>query len=426
MVKIKIISIAFGWIFSHSLIAQTDTLTIQYCYEAAEKLSPLKKQELLNQEIYELSFENHGTSYLPKLTLNGKLTYQSDVFAIPGSTMIGDFPVIPKEQYQVSLNLQQNIYDGGIAKFSKVMEDSRLQMNQKSLETQLYKIIEQINTLYFSYLQLQESEKILQTSLDNLHNQRKTIEASVNFGVILKSNLFNIDKQILTIEQDIISIQSDQNAIAQILALWIGKPIGVEVFFSIPDEPNVEKNMKIVRPELELFDSQKKVLESQKGINNIEKLPRFWVFAQGGIGRPNPLNFFEIEHATFYLIGLQMNWQIFDWGKVNRSKQIYQTQQEIVNTQEADFKRNINMALSKQFIDIEKLKKIIDKDKEIIKLQDQVVRTSFSELNNGVITATEYLTELNALTQAKIKKALHELELSKTYISIYTTTGNEL
>ena len=79
------------------------------------------------------------------------------------------------------------------------------------------------------------------------------------------------------------------------------------------------------------------------GINNVEKLPRFWVFAQGGIGRPNPLNFFEIEHATFYLIGLQMNWQIFDWGKVNRSKQIYQTQQEIVNTQEADFKRNINM-----------------------------------------------------------------------------------
>ncbi len=426
MGKMKILIIAVGLFLPHILMAQSDTLTIQYCYEAAEKLSPLKKQELLNQEIYELSYENIGTGYLPKLVVNGKLTYQSDVFAIPGTTIIGDFPVIPKEQYQLSLNLQQNIYDGGVTKFSKILEESRLQLNQLSLETQLYQINEKINVLYFSYLQLQESEKILRTALNNLSNQRKIIEASVNYGLVLESNLYNIDKQILTTEQELISLESDQNAIAQMLAIWIGRPIGESVLFTIPDISDIENKMAIARPELKLFDSQKKILESQKGINNVEKLPQFWAYALGGIGRPNPLNFFEIEPATFYLIGLQMNWQIFDWGKVNRSKQIFQTQQAIITTQEEEFRRNIDMALTKQFIDIEKLKKIIAKDIGIIELQDKVVRKSFSEMNNGVITATEYLTELNALTQAKIKKVLHELELSKTYISIYTTTGNEL
>ena len=101
-------------------------------------------------------------------------------------------------------------------------------------------------------------------------------------------------------------------------------------------------------------------------------------------------------------------------------------QKAIVDTKQQDFERNLNISMIKEYSEIEKLKEILDKDEQIIELQEMIVKSTFSELENGVITSTEYLTELNTLIQAQIKRAQHELSLSHTYVNIYTSTGNNL
>lgn len=99
-------------------------------------------------------------------------------------------------------------------------------------------------------------------------------------------------------------------------------------------------------------------------------------------------------------------------------------QQAIVDTKQMDFERNLNIAMIKDYREIDKLSKILEKDEEIIALQEKIVQSSFSELQNGVITSTEYLIQLNMLIQAKIKRSQHELNLSNAYVSIYTSSGN--
>ncbi len=406
--------------------ARTDTLTLQYCYEAAKSLSPLKQQEIYNKNIHELSLKNHASNYLPQLFLNGKATYQSEVFTIPGIGMVSDIPEIPKDQYQASVNLTQNIYDAGLTRYSRQVEDSKLEVSGKELETELYDIQSTINQLFFSSLQLQESLHILQTTLENLTNQKKIVSASVEHGVVKRSSLYSIDKQILTLQQEKITLESEKEALLQMLSEWTGEPIDKTTFLKIPDlKPAPATELNIERPEISLFNARKQLLESQASMTNVRRLPRLQAFGQAGIGRPNPFNFFEIEASTFYIVGLQLNWQIYDWGNARRKKQLIGFQQNIISTREDNFKRNISIALTRQYADIEKLEAILEKDEEIIALQDRIVKTAFSELNNGVITSTDYITELNALTRARIKQALHRLELSKTYVTIYTTTGND-
>ena len=98
--------------------------------------------------------------------------------------------------------------------------------------------------------------------------------------------------------------------------------------------------------------------------------------------------------------------------------------QEILDTKQLNFTRNLNIAMVKEYQELTKMQVIIQKDNEIIDLQEKIVDSAFSELQNGVITSTEYLTELNLLIQSRLKRALHELNLSHTYVDIYTNTGN--
>ena len=406
--------------------ASADTLDLFYCYKKARELSPLKKQELLNKSIYELNHRNSGSSYLPSLFVNGKATYQSDVISIPGTSVLPEYPVIPKNQFNVNLNLMQNIYDGGLSRYSKQLDESKWVISEMDLETQLFKIYETINTLYFTILNLQESLSILNSSLENLNNQKELIASRVKNGLILESNLFNLEKQILTLEQDIIGVKSDLEAMSVMLSDWIGQEVTDDTKLILPKVPKTSQPLTLNRPEIGLFESQKDLLDAQYVMTNIGHTPKIWAFAQGGIGQPNPMNFFETEPSAYYMFGIQLNWDIYDWGNISRKKQVYRMQKEIVDTKQQDFERNLTIALTKNYKEIDKLEEIIRKDEEIIELQDKIVQTAFAELQNGVITSTEYLTELNTLIQSKIKKTQHELSLSNTYVTIYTSTGNIL
>jgi outer membrane protein TolC len=210
------------------------------------------------------------------------------------------------------------------------------------------------------------------------------------------------------------------------LSEWIGEQITTNTILSIPKLPGLDKPLSINRPEMGLFESQRKILDAQYGISNINRTPRIWAFAQGGIGQPNPMNFFEVDPETYYIFGIQLNWDIYDWGHTGRQKQVFKMQKAIVDTKQEDFERNLNIAMIKEYQEIDKLKEILYKDDQIIELQEMIVKSAFSEFENGVITSTEYLTELNTLIQAQIKRAQHDLSLSHTYVNIYTSTGNNL
>ncbi|MBS0000657.1 MAG: TolC family protein [Cyclobacteriaceae bacterium] len=405
--------------------AQPDTIRLDDCYLLAMDLSPLKKQELLNESIYELGLRNQQSNYLPSISLNGKATYQSEVISIPGTGMIQDYPQIPKEQFQMNLDINQNIYDGGLTKNAKKLEESSWILNQSELETELYSIRSTINDLFFSILTLQESRNILYTTLENLRNQQKIISARVSEGVILESNLYRIEKQILTIQQEIISVESDRNALMEVLSAWIGEPVGRNTVLKIPVFNPQEAIPEIDRPENEMFQAQRLFLETQRSMVQVERSPKFSAFVQGGIGQPNPVNFFEIDPSTYYILGIRLNWPVINWGNVSRKKQALNLQQDIVDTRESNFSRNIQMILTRLYTDIEKLEEVLKKDHEIIVLQEKIVNTAFSEFQHGVINSTDYLTELSALTESEIKRSVHKIQLAEAYIKIYTSSGQE-
>ena len=69
------------------------------------------------------------------------------------------------------------------------------------------------------------------------------------------------------------------------------------------------------------------------------------------------------------------------------------------------------MQLNELKSEISKIETMIKTDSQIILLRDKVVQSSDSQMRNGVITTSEYVTELNQLFDAKTNQKVHQTQL---------------
>ena len=139
--------------YSGICLAQpADTLQLFECHRSAIENHPWFKQKELYSQSKELRTKNHTANWYPSLDLNGKYTWQNEVVELPIPVEIPGFetPLMPHYNYKLSLDIQQTIYDGGITKSSKKVEESTLLVNQQRVEVSLNQLKEQVNQLFFT------------------------------------------------------------------------------------------------------------------------------------------------------------------------------------------------------------------------------------------------------------------------------------
>lgn len=104
-------------VFADASFAQTYTL--QQVQELARQNYPLIKQKELIQQTREISIANLQKGYLPQFALNGQATYQSDVTRVKIPVPGVNIEPPGRDQYRVTADVNQTIYDGGLIKQQK-------------------------------------------------------------------------------------------------------------------------------------------------------------------------------------------------------------------------------------------------------------------------------------------------------------------
>ena len=98
--------------------------------------------------------------------------------------------------------------------------------------------------------------------------------------------------------------------------------------------------------------------------------------------------------------------------------------QEIVQSEQDNFIRTIDNQLIQQETEVTILKESIRTDEQLVALQKDITETASAQLEEGTISATDYITELNNLTQSKLKLASDQIKLSKAIATQLTISGN--
>ena len=398
------------------------SVTLDSVQELARKNYPAIKQKDLLKKTASLNVSNLNKNFLPQFSVNGQASYQSDVTSIditlPGGLT---FESPSKDQYKFTADVNQLIYDGGVTKQQKAIAEMNAVVEDQQVEVELYKVKEKVNDIFLSILYTDELIKQTELVEKDLQTGLKKVDAQVQNGVAFRSSANILKADLLKTGQRRIELEATRKALIETLALFTAQKISGQSVF---EKPSVTSDLSndISRPEIKLFNNQVSLLAQQNKLINSRNLPRTSLFFQGGYGRP-ALNLLKNEFEPFYVTGVKLNWALNGFYTKKNDRQLVKINQDIVDTKRETFLLNTNAQLATQRNEIDKLLKLIESDNEIIELRRSVTDAAKAQLENGVMTANDYLVEVNAEDQSRQVLIGHQLQLLQAQIVYNTIKG---
>lgn len=393
-------------------------LTLDEAYALARTNYPaIKKLDLINQST-KYSLQNAGMAYLPQFSINGQATYQSEVTKIP-MTLPG-VKEMSKDQYKIVGEVNQLLYDGGAVSAQKEILKATEAVQLQNIDVTMQSVKERITDMYFGVLLMDEQLAQNKLRKESLEAALRKAEAAYANGVSFKSNVNELKAEVLNVDMNAMEIKTEQNAYKDMLSQLIGKQIDEGTILvkpgTLPDFSGIN------RPEVKMFDLQKNVYNAQKKKLQSDWMPKISAFAQGGYGRPG-LNMLSDNFEPFAIGGIRFTFPLNNMYSWKNNLKINEINQRQLEADKETFLVNTNATLQKQLRDQQKYEALIKEDEKIIELREEITKSAQAQLDNNVITVSEFITKLNAEHQARQVKHLHQLQLLKAKYNFSNTSG---
>lgn len=394
--------------------------TLEECQRAAENNYPLIRQYGLIDKTTELTVDNIQKGWLPQVSALAQVTYQSDVPSWPDqmkSMMTGmgiDMKGLKKDQYKIGVDVSQTIYDGGALSSQKAIAREQGSVQKAQNDVSMYQIHKRVNEMYFSLLMLNEQIKLNSDLQKLLEGNERKLASMVNSGTAAKSDLQSVKAERLNAVQQATNLTSQKQMLQRILSAFCGLEVR-DVRKPVAPYKGARKRSE-QRPELTALDAQIGLLNAREKALDAAMKPKFGVFAQGYYGYPG-LNMFEdmMSHdwSLNGIIGARLTWNIGALYTRKNDKAKLQLQRSLTESNREVFLFNNNLEQIQQNDNIERFRKLMAADEEIISLRSAVRKSAESKLSHGIIEVTDLVREINAENAARVQMSVHEIEMLK-------------
>ena len=382
-------------------------VTLEQCMDLARKNYPQIRQLNLIEAAAEYDIAAAMKSWLPRLTVSGKASYQSDVvempFEIPGFSFD-----LPHDQYSVVGEISQTIWDGGTSKSQKELYSAGAEVQKSQVEVSVYSINDRVAQVYLGILlidaQLHQND-ILGRSLERNADQ---VRACIDNGTAYRADLDIVRVNMLDCEQQKEGLLSDRAAYVGMLEKLTGISLdGQEL--AVPDY-DVRITDSVTRPELSLYDAQLRQGEAQLRQLDTKIFPKFSLSLQGGMGRPG-LNMLDSSFQPYWTAGIKMSWDIGALYTRKDEKQKLDVQLRTIESDRETFLFNTGISALQLKSSIDKARRLLEKDGEIIALQESVLAAGEEQYRNGAISMNDLMKRIDDEYNARVAESIHRIQL---------------
>lgn len=413
------------WLTGSPLSAQ---VTLEECINLAQGNYPLiRKYDLLNQT-KAVNLSDIRQSWLPQITVYGQGTVQNATPSLPASlteiiSRTGtDIAGLDQWQYKAGADISQNIWDGGAAKTRRKVEAAEDAERRAAWDVQRYAIRERVEDLYFSILLLGEQVKqtrnmqaLLRSNLDKLRVMQQN-------GTAMQSDVDMVEAHYLSTAQQLTQAESAVKSYRQVLEIFIGNSLaGKEL---VKPEASVPQDGMPDRPELKHFQAQLSANEARNASITASTMPKVGLFAQAYYGYPG-FDYFESmmsRNPSFNLLaGVKVAWDIDAFYRKKNEHRKLQLASDQIAVERDIFLFNTHLKTQSQQDHIDELKAVMKEDNRIVELRANVRKAAESQLDNGIIDATDLLAKLTDEKQARLNASYHEIQLLQSIYQLKYT-----
>ena len=402
--------------------------TLEECQQAAERNYPLIAQHDLIARTTDITLSNIQKGWLPQVTATAQATYQSAVTSWPDEmqslmrTMGVEMQGLKRDQYRVGLDVQQTVYDGGAISAQREVARRQGEVQQARLDVDLYAVRQRVNEMYFGLLMLDDQISLSGDLKNQLEASEKKLTSMVKHGTAAQCDLNSVTAERLNVVQQMTTLESQRRVLAEMLSAFCG----LEVTAVSKPRP-VHAGSGNMRPELALIDSQLSLADAQERALNSALLPRVGLFAQVYYGYPGYNMFKDMmgrEWSWNGMVGARLTWNIGALYTHHNDKAKVQLQRETAQNQREVFLFNNRLEQMQQNEAIDRYRKLVAQDDEIIALRQQVRKAAESKLSHGIIDVNDLVRDINSENAARVQQSIHEIEMLKQMYDLKYTTNN--
>lgn len=404
--------------------------SLEECQQAAERNYPLIRQYGLIAQTTELTVSNIRKGWLPQVSASAQATLQSDVVSWPeqmqsvyqqmGLNMRG----LRKDQYRVGIDVQQMVYDGGAISSQKNIAREQGKVQEAQNEVTMYQVRRRVNEMYFGLLLLDKQIQLNHDLQEVLAANERKLSSMYERGTAAKSDYQTVKAERLNVVQQVSNLQAQRNAVARMLSMFCGLEVKD---LEKPQATSLGMQSAGQRPELKSIDAQLRLADAQEKALDAALMPKLSVFVQGYYGYPG-YNMFKdmMSHRWSWngLIGARLSWNIGALYTRKNDKAKIQLQRDMATTNRDVFLFNNQLEQIRQNEDIERYRRLMAADEEIIALRSSVRKAAESKLAHGIIDVNDLVREINNENAARLQMSVHEIEMLKEMYDLRFTTNN--
>lgn len=404
--------------------------SLEECQQAAERNYPLIRQYGLIAQTTELTVSNIRKGWLPQVSASAQATLQSDVVSWPEQMqsvyqqMGLDMRGLRKDQYRVGIDVQQMVFDGGAISSQKNIAREQGKVQEAQNEVTMYQVQRRVNEMYFGLLLLDKQIQLNHDLQEVLAANERKLSSMYERGTAAKSDYQTVKAERLNVVQQVSSLQAQRNAVARMLSMFCGLEVKD---LEKPQATSLGMQSAGQRPELKSIDAQLRLADAQEKALDAALMPKLSVFVQGYYGYPG-YNMFKdmMSHRWSWngLIGARLSWNIGALYTRKNDKAKIQLQRDMATTNRDVFLFNNQLEQIRQNEDIERYRRLMASDEEIIALRSSVRKAAESKLAHGIIDVNDLVREINNENAARLQMSVHEIEMLKEMYDLRFTTNN--
>ena len=385
--------------------------------EAARKHHPtLAKQPLLEKSLA-LRSKEINQAYWPQLSVGASATWQSDVTSVDISVPGVMISPPPKDQYRATLNLQQNIWDGGIVADQKRVAEKLTRVEHEKVNLEWYQVHDRILRLYFAGVVQQELQSQAETLDAYLSTTIENAELALHSGVITERDVLLIKARQIEARGVAADAKAQRTRVQRSLEDLSGATLPTGTNFAAPArrcEPGQERHPKsedVHRPELSLLAAQADLLAAQNELERAGDSPKLGAFATAGYGQPG-LNMLSSGFDSYFIGGIQLTVPLsyLYTGKRSKARQQLEIQRSLLARQHDAVINGVHVQLDSEHAELDRLDVAIELDDQLLHLREGARKQTELQLSLGTATMTDLVKDLSDEARARSQGAVHRAQ----------------
>jgi outer membrane protein TolC len=404
---------ATGW-------AQSAVLTLDECRQKAREHYPEVAQYDLIDKSEKFTLSTAAILWAPQININGQASWQNVVPSFPeqmlqllqatGIEMKG----LNKDQYRVGVDIYQHIWDGGISHAQREEAKAKAAQQRAAIDADLETVEERVDELYFSILLLEKQQFSLQATLALLDTNGMQLEAMLRRGVALQADMDQLRAKLLQTRQSQTNLEAAKTNYRKMLEFFIGQSLE-NVTLVEPIEPE-QKLPTYDNAHYKLFDAQQRLFDAQNKKVNSALQPKIGLFATGFYGYPG-YNMFEnmlnSDWSWNMMVGVKFSWSLTPFYTLRNNREQISVGRQQVEVQKQIYTFNQDLKAQTESSEIQRLRKLIEQDNEIVLLRQSLRAGQEKKLKHGTVNTTDLLQYITDEQVAVSSRNSHEIELLK-------------